>query len=313
MTTAMIVALLLSVVRLSTCGLIGSMGGLFSELAGVMNLCCQGVMCFGAFFGVLGAYYSGSAWVGLLCAVVVGGLAGLFNSLCTVEFGGNQNLFGIGLNTFAAGLTAYIMRAIFGSSRSESVPSLVSTPILEKIPVVGESLAKLSPITYIGILVVIVVSFVVYRTPIGVRLRAVGNQPSSVETAGVNVWRLRTLFVTLCGMLVGMAGASLSLGQMSMYTDSMVAGKGMLAFVSVKMGQYKPSRIVLIAFVFGLCDTIQMQLQMSSSINFPPELLQTLPYVAALVIMFFSRSAANAPTAVGTPYVKRKYGTLGEE
>jgi len=303
---SIIIVMLISIVRLSTPVVIGAMGGLFSELSGVMNLCAQGLMTLGAFFAMLGTYYTHNPWIGVLCGIAAGALGGLLNALITVEFGGNQNLFGLGLNMFAGGVTAYFMRVLFKSSISANVENLWNTSFLRGIPLVGPILSEFSPLVYIGIVLVGVVAFVIYRTPFGLRVRAVGNDPRTLETAGANVWRLRGLCVVLCGMIIGLAGAYLSLGQMSLYMDGMVAGKGMLAFIAVKMGQYTPWRITGMALLFGFFDALQMQLQMSTTIAFPTELVQTIPYVAAIIIMFLN-SKVDMPKAIAKPYTKQKY------
>lgn len=310
MSEGIIILMIVSIIRLSAPVIIGAMGGLFSELAGIINLCAAGLMTLGAFSAMLGTYYTGNPWIGVLCGIAAGACGGLLNALISVKFGGIQNLFGLGLNSFALGLTSYFMRVIFDSSISDKVENLSAAPVLKGIPVIGSFLAEFSPIIYISILLVGITSYVIYRTPFGLRVRAVGNDPVTLETAGVDVWRLRGICVILCGALVGLAGAYLTLGQMGLYMDDMVAGKGMLAFIAVKMGRYTPWRITAMAFVFGFFDALQMQLQMSTVVSFPTELVQMIPFVAAMIIMFLNTNV-DMPSALGRPYTKQKYNSSG--
>lgn len=297
--------LLISTIRLATPGMIGAMGGLVSELSGTMNLCAEGLLTFGAFFAVLATYYTGNPWVGVLCGIAAGIVGGALNMLVTVEFGGNQMLFGLGFNTFATGITAFFCRVVWGAGRSETVADLWSTDFLHGIPVIGPTLASFSPLTYIAILLAILVWLMLYKTTLGLRIRAVGNDPRALETAGINVWALKGFAVVLCGAIMGFAGAFLSVGQLSLYVDNLVASKGMIAFVTVKMGNYRPRNIIFFAILFAFFDALQMQLQMLNIPFMPTELIVAIPYIAALIILFF-QNETETPKAMGVPFLRRK-------
>ena len=299
---------LISLFRLSVPILLAAFGNMYCERAGIMNLGAEGMMISGAFGAVLGSYYFGNAWVGVLCGILLGLFIASIHSLISVEFGGIQNISGLGLNTLAAGISAFFCQSIFGSGLSESVPSLQTTEFLGAIPVVGKFLRQFSPLLYITIAVVIISWFVMKKTVLGTHIVSVGDDPKAAETAGIPVWKLRHVCVSIfCGGLVGLAGAYLSIGQLSFFMEDMTNGKGMLAVIAVKMGGWEPVGIVAVALFFGFFDALQTQLQLNNALGIAPELIQLLPYVAGLVALaFISNSDAN-PKALRQPYLKNKY------
>lgn len=305
--SSFIMALAVSTIRMATPITIGALGTLFAEQSGTMNLGAEGMMTMGAFFAVLGTYLTGNAWIGVLRGMIAGGLIALLHGFICIEIGGMQNLSGLGLNMFCLGLTAFLLRVIFNTGISPSVESLWSTPFLEKVPFIGKFMAAMSPLVYISFLLIAIIWFILNKTPFGLRIWAAGDDPKTLETAGINVWKIRYLCIVICGVLVGLGGAYLSLGQMDKYVDGMIVGKGMLAFVAVKMGKYKPWSILLMSLVFGFFDALQMQLQLNPAITIAPELIQMIPYVGAITIMALQKNENIFPRAFGEPYVKNKY------
>jgi len=284
------------------------LANMFCERSGVMNLGAEGMMIAGAFGAVLGTYYFGNPWLGVLCGMLGSMVISSTHSLISVEFGGNQNISGLGLNTLAAGLASFFCRQLFGSGISASVDNLQRTAILAKVPVVGSFLSQFSPLAYICVLAVIVSSFVMRRTVLGTRIIAVGDDPVTAETAGINVWRLRHLCVcVLCGALAGLSGAYLSIGQLSFFQDNMTNGKGMLAVIAVKMGRWDPARIVLVAMMFGFFDALQTQMQLNNILNISPELIQMIPYIVGVAALMLSGESAAFPQSLRRPYLKNKY------
>lgn len=308
MSNSLIMTLMISVLRLTVPIVLMALGNMFSERAGIMNLGAEGMMISSAFGAVLGTYLFGNPWLGvataIACSMVIAGI----HSLISVEFGGIQNISGLGLNMLAAGLTAFLCRALFDTGISPTVASLPTTDILKNVPVIGNVLAQFSPLAYITVAIIFVCWFVMSRTVFGMHVVAVGDDPRTAETAGIHVWRLRHFCVTvLCGALAGLAGAYLSIGQLSFFMEDMTNGKGMLAVIAVKMGRWKPKYIVAMALLFGFFDALQAQLQINNALNIAPELIQTLPYVAGIVTMFFCSSSKDNPRALRQPYVKNKY------
>lgn len=303
----MLQSILIATLRLTVPIILMSIGNQYCERAGVMNLGAEGMMVAGAFGAVLGTYYTGNAWLGVLFGMLGGMVISTIHSVNTVEFGGNQNLSGLGLNTLAAGLASFFCRQLFGSGITPSVENLQRTEILAGIPVVGKFLAQFSPLSYICILVIVVSLFVMKKTVLGMRIVSVGDDPIAAETAGINVWNIRHLCVSVfCGICGGLAGAYLSLGTLSFYQDNLTNGKGMLAVIAVKMGRWDIGNMVLVALLFGFFDALQVQIQL----NFPnvsPELVQLIPYVVALIVLTMSSDNESKPQSMSIPYLKNRY------
>lgn len=301
------IAMLIAIIRLSVPILLMGLGNLFCERSGVMNLGAEGMMTSGAFCAVLVTYYTGSPWLGIVGGILGGVLIASIHSANSVEFGGVQNISGLGLNTLAAGLAAFLCRQLFGSGITPSVENLQRTEILAGIPVIGKFLAQFSPLLYICVAMIIVGAYIMNKTVLGVRIVAVGDDPIAAETAGVNVWKLRHLCVSLfCGACGGLAGTYLALGQLSFYQDDISAGKGMLAVIAVRMGRWSVKRMVLMALMFGFFDALQVQLQLHYS-NISPELIQIIPYAAAVIVLAFGGDNSATPKSMPQPYLKNCY------
>lgn len=299
--------MLISLLRLSVPIIICSIGNMYCEKAGVMNLGAEGMMISGAFGAVIGTYFTGNPWIGVLCGILAGFVVGSVHSLICVEFGGLQNISGLGLNTLAAGLTSFFCRSIFGTGLSDTVNSIQTTPIFKNIPVIGPFLQQFSPIAYFTILIVLVSWFVMSKTTVGLRITAIGDDPQTVLTAGVNIWKVRNRCVMVCGALAGLAGAYLSIGQLNIFTENMTNGKGMLAVIAVKMGRWEPRRLVAVALMFGFFDALQLQLQMSGNINIAPEIIQMIPFIVGIGALAFDSVTDVNPKALTQPFLKNKY------
>ncbi len=300
-------AILVAMLRLSVPIILMGLGNLYCERVGVMNLGAEGMMVAGAFCAVVGTYYTDNAWFGVACGMLGGILIAAVLSLISVEFGGDQNISGLGLNTLAAGLASFFCRQLFGSGITPSVQNLQRTEILEEIPVIGGLLAQFSPLAYICIALIAVSAFLMKRTVLGMRITAVGDDPIAAETAGINVWNIRHLCVSVfCGICGGLAGAYLSIGQLSFFQDDLSNGKGMLAIIAVKMGRWDIKRMVLVALLFGFFDALQVQIQL----NYPaisPELVQLIPYIGAIVVLTAAGEGESSPQAINKPYLKNRY------
>lgn len=301
-----IVSLVLSVLRLTTPILIAASGSMFCELAGIQNLGLEGMMLGSAFAGMLGSLLTGNVYIGILASIACGGLIALVHGLICVEWGGIQNISGLGIYMLMPGLTAYFMRSIFGASISAQVSSLQTSTWLAGIPVVGKYLVQMSPITYLAFLMVPLLYYYLKRTPGGLRIQAVGDDPETLETAGVDVWRLRIRCVVFSGLMAGLAGAYLSLGQLNRFAENMVAGRGMLAVIAVKMGRWNPVGVLCAALLFGFFDALQLQFQIQQWVAIPTELVQMIPLAAGMVALALSSGENATPRAFGKPYVRRR-------
>lgn len=304
---SMLQSILIATLRLTVPIILMSIGNQYCERAGVMNLGAEGMMVAGAFGAVLGAYYTGSAWLGVLFGMLGGMVISTIHSVNTVEFGGNQNLSGLGLNTLAAGLASFFCRQLFGSGITPSVENLQRTEVFAGIPGIGKFLAQFSPLAYICVVIIFVSLFVMKKTVLGMRIVSVGDDPVAAETAGIDIWNVRHLCVSVfCGICGGLAGAYLSLGTLSFYQDNLTNGKGMLAVIAVKMGRWDIKYMVLVALLFGFFDALQVQIQL----NFPsvsPELVQLIPYVVALIVLTMGSDNESKPQSMSIPYLKNRY------
>lgn len=307
MSQIVVITMLVSVIRLSVPVIITGLGNMFSEKAGIQNLGAEGMMISGAFGAAVISYFTGSAWLGVLGGIMFGAVIGFLHGLISVQFGGVQNISGLGLNMLAAGLTSFLCRSFFSSGYSPKVDAIQSTKLLEGIPVFGEVLSQFSPIVYIMVVLIFICWYIMKKTTLGLRITAVGDDPQTVETAGINVWRMRHICVVVCGCMAGLAGAYLAVGQLNIFVEGMTKGKGMLAVIAVKMGRWDPKRIVIVAVMFGFFDALQLQLQISNALGVPTEITQLIPYVVAIAALALDSTATTAPMALRVPYVKNKF------
>ena len=269
--------------------LIGAMGTLFIERSGIINIGNEGFMIIGAFMGVLGSYYSGSALVGALSAMGAGLVFGLIFALFTVTFRANQVVTGLAINAVAEGLTSLLFRQLFGISGV--VPKIatfekVSIPLLSQIPILGPSLFNQTLVAYLGLLLVPVTAFVLYKTKLG-----------------LTVNRVRYGSVLYGSMLAGLAGAFVSMGQLSFFTEGMIAGKGYMTLAAIVFGNYSPVGILVACLLFGGVSSLQYQLQATAS-AIPYQIWVMLPYVFAVAALCMYRVRSKAPACSGIPYVR---------
>lgn len=297
--------LLLSTLRMGTPLALTALGGTVSERSGVTNIGLEGIMTASAFAAVVGSYITGNPWVGVLFAIVVGIAISGIHSFVSVTAGGNQNISAMGLVLLANGAAAVGLNAVFKSSgNSAQVASLLTSPIFKNIPVIGGFLSSLSPFVYIAFIALIAVTYLLKYTPLGLRITMVGEKPKAAETAGISVTKIRYFSVLLSGVLGGLGGAYLSLGQMNLFQDGMVSGRGYLALGAVIMGKWSPIGAFCSAMFFGLFEAVQIYVQMIPNFPIPSEFIQMIPYVASLIVLAGFIGKAEGPGAIGAPYSK---------
>ena len=298
------VGLFAAALRMATPIAYASLGGIFSERVGVMNIGLEGMMLLSAFTGVAVTYYTANPWLGVLGAVLVGGLMGLFHAILTVKFAGDQIVSGTGINIFAMGFTAYMSQIIWGSrGASDSVTGIkaVTIPLLRQVPVLGAILGKHSPLVYIMLAVTVISYIVLFKTPLGLRIRAVGEHPTAAETAGIDVYRVKYLCVTLSGMLAGLGGAFLSLGHLNLFVFGMTGGRGFIAMAAMIFGKWTPFGALGASLLFGFADALQMRLQATGLL--PPQIILTIPYLLTVAVLAGVVGRARPPSDY-KPYVK---------
>jgi simple sugar transport system permease protein len=295
---------LAATIRFATPLVFAALGGMFSERSGVVNIGLEGLMLIGAFAGVVGAFLSGSAWVGLLFAVGAGLLFALVHAVMCVTFEADQIISGTAINLLALGGTAFLMVIVFGQGgTSPDVEKFdpIAIPLLSQIPVIGSALFDQSLLVYLMYATVPIAFFVLFRTPFGLRLRATGEVPEAVDTAGVSVARMRYYGVALSGMLAALGGIYLSMSLLSSFTEGMTGGRGFIALAAMIFGRWHPVGAFGAALLFGLAQALTIRVPPEA---IPNEFIQMIPYVLTIVVLAGFGGRAIAPAAVGRPYRK---------
>ena len=297
-------SLLASTIRNATPLVFAALGGLFSERSGVVNIALEGLMLIAAFAGVVGAWLSGSALVGLLFALGAGLLFALIHALMCVTFEADQIISGTAINLLALGGTGFVMVLIFGGGGTSPRVSgfkEVAIPLLSDIPLIGPALFDQSLLVYLMYILVPVTYFVIYRTPFGLRIRATGEVPEAVDTAGVSVARMRYYGVALSGLLAALGGVYLSMGILSAFSENMTTGRGFIALAALIFGRWNPIGAAGAALLFGFGLAVTFQVPQEA---IPLEFIQMLPYILTIVVLAGFGGRAIAPAAVGKPYRK---------
>lgn len=292
-------------VRLAVPLIFGALGEVFAERSGVMNLGIEGTMLLASMTGFTVAFFSGSLWLAVLAAVVTGVLISLVMALLCVGLGLDQTVAGIGVTMTASGLAYFGYRLIFGEgSIPPAVPPFETMPIpmLSDIPLVGPVLFDQFALTYLAFLAVPIAAWYLFRTPAGLALRTVGENPYAAASAGISVGWTRTRALMIGGALSGLAGAYLNLAAFSSFSFGIVSGRGWICLALVALGRWSPWLVAAAALLFGAVDALQLRLQTSGVIDVPYQLMLMLPYVATLLAMILSSRNAHAPAALMKPY-----------
>ena len=285
------IAFLMQTLRIAVPYLFAASGGVVAERAGVVSLTLEGFMLTGAFAAALGSFYSGSAWVGVLCGIVAGLGAGLLHAWASVRFKADQIVVGIAINLLAVGATRFFLRLAFdSSSNSPRTPGFGTAGG-------GSALAAFAhPLVWLGLLVVPAVAFLVYRTPFGLRLRAAGEKPEAALSVGVPVARVRWAAVALSGVLAALGGVYLALDQ-HQFTDEMTAGRGFIALAAVIFGRWDPLRAGLACLLFAAAETLQIRLQVANAL--PSQFVAMIPYLLTVVALAGVVGRSTPPAALG--------------
>lgn len=309
-------------VRVATPLVLAALAGLIVERSGVIDIGLEGKMLGAAFAAATVAAVTGSAWLGLLMAIVVSVLLALLHGFACITHKGNQIVSGVAINIMVSGLTALLGVAWF--ARGGQTPALtgdarfgaVNFPgaeALADVPVIGglysELLSGHNVLVYVAFLTVPFVWWLVYRTRFGLRLRATGENPAAVDTAGISVERMRYLALICCGILCGIAGAYLSTGHGASFIRDMTAGKGYIALAAMIFGKWRPVPVLLACLLFGFLDAVAVRLQgvaLPMVGEIPVQFVQALPYILTVVLLAGFIGKAIAPRASGIPYVKER-------
>ncbi|MBE6906612.1 ABC transporter permease [Marasmitruncus massiliensis] len=284
--------LLLSVIRTATPILFVALGLLVMQSSGIINMGAEGMMLLGAFVGVIGTYWTGNVWLGVLCAMAASGLASLLFSYFALTFQVNQVVLGVAFNILFGGVTTTLSRSVFG---------LNSAP--PKIDGFHDALFGLPLPVYIAFGLVLAIHLFFYRTKPGLKIRAAGEYPQAVEVVGLSVVKIRLLSSLLGGLFIGFGGAFLSLGQLDFFIENMSNGRGYIALAAVSFGKFTPIGTMLAVLLFGGGEALQYRLQAGNSI-IPYQFALMIPYVMTIIALALFIRNASGPAALGKPYQK---------
>ncbi|HEY0099350.1 MAG TPA: ABC transporter permease [Pyrinomonadaceae bacterium] len=290
------IALIYSTIRTATPLLLAALGGLYSERAGVINIALEGLMLAGAFTAAAVTHYAGNPWIGLLAGMGAGVAVAAIHAVACIRFNADQVVSGTAINILMTGVPAMLSGALFLSSGS--TPQIPKDNLIPGTPVV------------LALLLIGVTWWVLYRTPYGLRLRAVGENPEAADAAGVNVRGVRYSAVLLSGALAAIGGAYLSIGQSSLFTRNMTSGRGFIALAALIFGKWRPVQTMLACLLFGFTEAVSIQMQgvfkLPSGEDIPVQFIQIVPYVLTIVVLAGFIGHSRAPRALGVPYQKEK-------
>ncbi len=290
-----------SAIRLATPYLYAAIGETFGQRAGVLNLGVDGIMLMGAFSAFYVALNTGNLWLGLLCGALTGLLMGLLMAFMSVTLKAEQGISGIGLYLFGLGLSSLLFRTTIGTVTTITGFQPIAIPLLSQLPVVGEILFHQNILVYGAFLLVPVSWWVIERTTLGLKIRAVGQNPAAADALGVSVDGVRYFCVSLGGLLAGMAGASLSIALTNLFQDNLTSGLGFIAVALVYFGGWRPLGVMLGALLFSAVNAFQLWMQVLG-INIPADVAVMLPYLLTIVALAVAVNRARPPAALSKPF-----------
>ena len=291
-------------IRMATPILFATVGEIIAERAGVLNLGIEGTMLMGAMVGFVTAFKTGSLWLGVLNAGVIGAIFGLLMAFLTVTLRTRQEISGLSINLLSSGLSFFFFRTIFGVM---SVPPHIKPfdplviPGLATIPIIGDIFFKQYTLTYIAIILAPVAYIFLFKTNLGLKIRAVGENPVSADTVGVSVYFVRYISVILGATLAGIGGSFLSLAQFNMFLDGMTAGRGFIAIALTIFSNWNPMNALWGSFLFGGADALQLRLQ-AVGFKIPYQFFLMIPYLLTILALLGVSKRAKAPASLIIPY-----------
>ena len=285
--------------QLSVPLVLGALCGTIAERGGIILLGVEGMMLIGAFAGVAGSFLTGSAFAGVIISVLAGALFGWLYALFCLKWKAHQSVVGVGVNLFASGITAVLLKAIWhteGMSDPVHAISSITVPFLCDIPILGALFKEQSPYLYAKLVIVAAVWVVFYKTKYGLRYRAIGDQPHAVQTAGVPVNRYRYFAMMAAGAIAGLAGSYLSLSQNNLFVTDMTAGRGFMGLAANIFGGWQPLGSLGAGMVFAVAQAARFYL---TDLAIPSQIVQMLPYIITLLILLFVGKKVKGPEALG--------------
>jgi general nucleoside transport system permease protein len=298
-------ALIAATLRFATPLIFGALGGIVSERSGVVNVGLEGMMLMGAFFGIFGADLLDSWVLGLVVAMLAGGALALVHAFFSVQLRADQVVSGMALNFLALGITGYVFLDHYGDQGTpDNIPRVpdISIPGVKNLSFFGDAIGTTNTLTWLALILVVVLTIFLFRTPRGLRLRSVGEHPRAAETVGISVYRTRYIAVTMSGVLAALGGAYLSIAFVGSFNQNMTAGRGFIALAAVIFGKWRPGGALAAALLFGFSSALAQRLPTFSESG--AVLFQALPYVLTLIAVAGVIGRSRPPAADGIPYVK---------
>lgn len=291
------IGLIAATLRVATPLILGTIGELFCEKSGVLNLGIEGIMVIGAFTGFVVANITNSLWAGVLISILVGMFSGLLMAIMTVYLGVNQHVSGLGITLFLTAIASYGFRLVYGEPTTP--PTINGFEVMQILPdsMILSRVTNQFFLTYLSLILIFVVWFIFKKTRMGLWIKAVGENPEAVDAAGINVFLTRSLAVIIGGGFMALAGAFLSLAQLEAYTYGMIAGRGWVCIALIIFANWEPIRILWGAFLFGGASALQLRLQ-SLGIKVPYELFLALPYLVTIAALALAGRNVTAPSAL---------------
>lgn len=300
----MVLGLVASSIRISLPLILCALGGMYCERAGVLNIGLEGIMLLGAFFSTYGSYVSSSAFVGLLFAIIFGAVVGFFHGFLTVKLGTSHIINGVAINLLGDGLTILLLVLIWGNKgKSSEVVGFRTLSAISKsnTPVVSTLFGNMTGLFLLMLILVIISYYHIFHTPLGLRLRVIGDKPEVADTMGINVERSQIAYVMIGSVLGSIAGAALTIGDICYFSRNMVAGRGYMALAAMVFGMWHPLFILLSGLFFGFIQAVQMRLQV---FNIPVQFIQMIPYVATIVMLVATSKTGRGPKNAGKPFAR---------
>ena len=293
--------------RIATPYILGTLGELVCERAGVLNLGIEGIMTLGAMAGWMTVYQGGDLWTGVMVAALAGGMLGLLHALLTVPLGLSQHVTGIGVTLLGTSLSYYVYRMVL--PQVSSPPTIEpfqpwAVPVLSEIPVIGQALFNQTPLTYAALAAVALVAWVLYRTPLGLAVRMVGENPAAAEAQGISVTAVRMGAVVCGSALMAVGGAFLTLSAFNAFFFNMINGRGWICIALVVFASWRPGKALLGAVLFAAFDALQLRLQQIVGPALPYQVFLMLPYVLSILALVLMSRRAAYPRALMIPFRK---------
>ncbi len=300
---AFFVVLLGTSLRASTPLLLAALGETYAESSGILNLGIEGMMLSGAFGGFVVALFTESILCGFIAGVLIGLVLALLTGFLTITLGVNQIAVGLGITIFGSGMTSFLFRILFGTRfpTLSVMATKMRIPLLTDIPYFGEAIFNQHLVVYIALVLIPTLHILLYRTHFGLKIRAVGENPVSADAAGINVARVRHICLLIGGLLSGLGGAFLAIGDLSFFVNNMTLGRGFIAIAIVMLGKWNPYWVLLGAILFGVTQSLSSGLQVLG-VDVRPEFILMLPYVAVVIALVFIARNTFLPSALGVPY-----------